>query len=58
VLLGTKERMSIPFFLEPVGEFQLDPTILVPDEEPKVETVSYQDHIRNTNKSFKEYQRD
>lgn len=56
VLLGTTERMSIPFFFEPVPEFILDPKILVPDEEPKYEAVTYREHITNTNKTFKEYQ--
>lgn len=58
VLLGTQARMSIPFFLEAVPEFVLDPKDLVPDEDRQFDPITYKEHILYTNSTFKEYQRD
>jgi isopenicillin N synthase-like dioxygenase len=57
VKLLKEERLSIPFFFEPCHS---TPIVSLPtiNEKPKYEPINYGQYIIESNKQFKEYQRD
>jgi isopenicillin N synthase-like dioxygenase len=57
VKLLNEERLSIPFFLEPCYSTLITPLSTI-DTEPKYEPIQYGEYITQSNKRFKEYQRD
>ena len=58
VLFNRVERVSLPFFTEGTWDFPIDSKYLFPNEEPKYKIQLYGEYITNSNRSFKEYQRD
>ena len=58
VLFNRVERISLPFFMEANWDFPIDSKYFFPEEERKYEVLQYGEYISNSNKNFKEYQRD
>ncbi len=57
VKLLKEERLSIPFFLEPSYSTMIVP-LTTAGGNPKYEPITYRQFITESNKKFKEYQRD
>lgn len=56
VKLGTKERMSIPYFFMGATSSKVDPAILCPKEEPKYPSMTWREYVKARLAGFKEYQ--
>ena len=57
VLINSKERISIPFFLEPSYDFVLNPSLLNITDKPIHEVNTYEVFLNHSLKKFIEYDR-
>ena len=57
VLFNQEERISIPFFFEPLYDFKLDPKYLEISEDCKYDIDNYENFLTNSLKKFVEYDR-
>lgn len=57
VKLLNEERLSVPFFFEPCHSTLITPILTINDQ-PIYQPITYGEYITESNKQFKEYQRD